>query len=179
MTDTRKTATTEALQVFSGAEALSYRMMPLTIRNGNILHCAVESGRDYSEVIREVEVLFGYHVEMETVEPNELSALITRNYRTSGHASSGSISGGADIVECIVSEAYSMNSSDIHFEPSETSARVRFRIDGRLVERHIIRKDDYPGIVNRVKILSNLDISEKRLPQDGRIMFSRNGVKLI
>lgn len=165
-------ATTEALQVFSGAEALSYRMMPLTIRNGNILHCAVESGRDYSEVIREVEVLFGYHVEMETVEPNELSALITRNYRTSGHASSGSISGGADIVECIVSEAYSMNSSDIHFEPSETSARVRFRIDGRLVERHIIRKEDYPGIVNRVKILSNLDISEKRLPQDGRILIS-------
>lgn len=177
MTDSRKMATTEALQVFSGAEALSYRMMPLTIRNGNILHCAVESGRDYSEVIREVEVLFGYHVEMETVEPNELLALITRNYRTSGHASSGSISGGADIVECIVSEAYSMNSSDIHFEPSETSARVRFRIDGRLVERHIIRKDDYPGIVNRVKILSNLDISEKRLPQDGRIMFSRNGVR--
>jgi general secretion pathway protein E/type IV pilus assembly protein PilB len=51
------------------------------------------------------------------------------------------------------------------------------RIDGRLLERYVIDKANYPALVNRIKIISNLDISEKRLPQDGRILYEAGGRK--
>ncbi|MGB3468588.1 MAG: GspE/PulE family protein, partial [Cyclobacteriaceae bacterium] len=61
--------------------------------------------------------------------------------------------------------------SDIHLEPYEKRCRVRMRLDGKLVERFIIEKEKFPSYVNKIKIMSNLDIAEKRLPQDGRIFF--------
>lgn len=66
-------------------------------------------------------------------------------------------------------EAYHCYASDLHFEAYEERCRVRFRIDGRLLERYAIGKENYAALVNQIKILANLDISEKRLPQDGRI----------
>ena len=60
-------------------------------------------------------------------------------------------------------------SSDIHFEHYEMKARVRFRLDGKLKEQFHLSLEEYPVIVNKIKIRAQLDISEKRLPQDGRI----------
>ena len=54
---------------------------------------------------------------------------------------------------------------------------MRFRIDGKLLERHVIEKGNYAALVNQVKILANLDISEKRLPQDGRILHDSGGCR--
>ena len=51
------------------------------------------------------------------------------------------------------------------------------RIDGKLTERYVVERAQYAPLVNQIKILANLDISEKRLPQDGRILYDRNGVK--
>ncbi len=175
MTDIPHIAT-KTLQIFTRTEASHYRLIPLSTE-GCILKCAGEKGRNYSETIKEVELLFGYHVIIDEISPEEISSMINQVYRTIENTSSEFMSSSSDIVEKIVLEAYSMNSSDIHFEPSENSARVRYRIDGKLIERHVIRKENYQGIVNRVKILSNLDISEKRLPQDGRIMFSKGSIK--
>ena len=62
-----------------------------------------------------------------------------------------------------------MGSSDIHFEAFEHTRRVRFRIDGKLLERYVIPTEEYPKIINQLKVKSGLDIAEKRLPQDGRI----------
>ena len=62
---------------------------------------------------------------------------------------------------------YIFKISDIHFEIFEQKSRVRFRIDGKLIERYLIPTEEYPTIINRIKILAQLDISEKRLPQDG------------
>lgn len=55
---------------------------------------------------------------------------------------------------------------------------IRYRIDGLLVERYTIPKTEYPGLVNKIKIKSNLDISEKRLPQDGRFLLKSGSQKL-
>ena len=55
--------------------------------------------------------------------------------------------------------------------------RDRFRIDGKLTERYVIERTQYTPLVNQIKILANLDISEKRLPQDGRILYNRDGNK--
>ncbi|NLW42316.1 MAG: type II/IV secretion system protein [Tissierellia bacterium] len=61
--------------------------------------------------------------------------------------------------------------SDIHIEPFKSSIRVRFRIDGKLVTQGTLRSDLYSIIITRMKILAKLDITERRLPQDGRITF--------
>jgi general secretion pathway protein E/type IV pilus assembly protein PilB len=70
-----------------------------------------------------------------------------------------------------------LNSSDVHIEVYDDKARIRLRIDGLLVERYVLNKPEYPSIVNRIKIMSNLDIAEKRLPQDGRIFFNEGQQK--
>ena len=79
----------------------------------------------------------------------------------------------------MIEEARQLGSSDIHLEPYEKQCRVRLRIDGVLIERYKLEKSAYPSLVNKIKIRGNLDISEKRLPQDGRIFFeNRQGKKI-
>jgi len=72
------------------------------------------------------------------------------------------------IVDTLISHAISQGSSDIHIEPCEDSLVIRYRIDGMLHDAMILSKDTAPGIVARIKVLSNLKLDEKRLPQDGR-----------
>ena len=68
-----------------------------------------------------------------------------------------------------------MNSSDIHIERYEKDARSRIRIDGRLVDKYELDSSKYSYLINKIKIQSNLDISEKRLPQDGRMTLNTKG----
>jgi general secretion pathway protein E/type IV pilus assembly protein PilB len=77
-----------------------------------------------------------------------------------------------DFLYELILEAHSIGSSDIHIESYETECRVRFRIDGKLIERYTLARENYPAMVNKIKIKANLDIAEKRLPQDGRILFN-------
>lgn len=79
------------------------------------------------------------------------------------------------LVTTILTQAVKDRASDIHIEPYADSLRVRFRIDGKLEEimrppRHI-----QPGMTSRIKILSGMDIAEKRIPQDGRFPVNLNG----
>jgi len=74
-------------------------------------------------------------------------------------------------VNQVLAEAIDRRATDVHFEPFESALRVRYRVDGVLQEANIppeVRQFQ-PAIVSRLKILSHLDIAEKRLPQDGRI----------
>lgn len=72
------------------------------------------------------------------------------------------------IVDTLISHAIFQGASDIHIEPCEESLVIRYRIDGILHDAMILPKDSAPGIVARIKVLSNLKLDEKRLPQDGR-----------
>src|SRR3989338_2369828 len=72
------------------------------------------------------------------------------------------------MVNLILQDAISNRASDIHFEPYETRLRIRYRIDGALREAHSPPREMYNAILTRIKIVSDLDITEKRLPQDGR-----------
>lgn len=72
------------------------------------------------------------------------------------------------MVNLILDEAIRSRASDIHFEPYEKFFRVRYRIDGALKESYSHSRELYSSLVARVKIISNLNITEKRLPQDGR-----------
>jgi type IV pilus assembly protein PilB len=79
------------------------------------------------------------------------------------------------LVQRVIKEAVERGASDIHFEPGEDEMRVRYRIDGVLAEAATIPQSAIPAVVSRVKILSDLDIAERRIPQDGRISTQVEG----
>lgn len=78
-------------------------------------------------------------------------------------------------VDSIIREAIPLRASDIHIEPNEENVVVRYRIDGDLIKWTEFPIESYPEISARLKILSNIDIAEKRIPQDGRIILNING----
>jgi type IV pilus assembly protein PilB len=81
-------------------------------------------------------------------------------------------------VNMIVQQALRDGASDLHFEPEESSFRIRFRVDGILREISVQSKTLYASIVSRVKVMATLDISERRLPQDGRVRMTALGREL-
>lgn len=72
-------------------------------------------------------------------------------------------------VNCLISHAIRQGASDIHIEPKEDHTKVRYRIDGILFDAMKPPASMHSAVVSRIKIMSNLDISERRVPQDGRI----------
>ena len=79
------------------------------------------------------------------------------------------------LVDSLMNRAIKEEATDIHIEPEGDSLAVRFRIDGILHVRPFISKALQPAVITRVKIMANMDISESRLPQDGRISFQWEG----
>lgn len=76
------------------------------------------------------------------------------------------------LVNLILTSAVQKGSSDIHIEPDEGELRVRFRIDGSLLVAMNLQPEALPSVMSRIKILSGMDISERRIPQDGRIQMT-------
>jgi general secretion pathway protein E len=79
------------------------------------------------------------------------------------------------MLDAILVEAIQEEASDIHFEPQVDGMQVRYRIDGVLLKRHEFVKEHQSQILTRIKVLSQLDIAEYRLPQDGRMKLKMGG----
>jgi type IV pilus assembly protein PilB len=79
------------------------------------------------------------------------------------------------LVNSIIAQAVEEGASDIHYEPDGRDMRVRFRVDGVLRKSTEIPRRMVAGVVSRVKIMADLDIAEKRLPQDGRVSLTVEG----
>jgi len=79
------------------------------------------------------------------------------------------------LVNSTIEQAVTEGASDIHIEPMEKETRVRFRVDGKLHLSKTIPKEAHNAVVTRIKILSGLDIAEKRIPQDGRFDYNLKG----
>ena len=166
----KKSIPTEIIQLFTSSEAKEYRLIPYELSSGKCLKCYGEYGIDYSNIVTEISVIYNYDIEIFTVDKKELEEGINRYYEQERSSQTFAVS-NSNFVNILIEEAQINRASDIHFEPCEGHCRIRFRIDGRLIERYVIDKINYPAMVNKMKILSNLDISEKRLPQDGRILY--------
>lgn len=74
------------------------------------------------------------------------------------------------MIDYLIKNAIEQRASDIHIEPYEKIVRIRYRIDGQLQQVSTLSIDSLPPLVTRIKIMANLNIAEKRLPQDGRII---------
>lgn len=81
------------------------------------------------------------------------------------------------LVESIIREGIAVSSSDIHIEPFEKVVKVRYRIDGALYTSSSFDIEMYPAVSTRIKILAGINIAERRIPQDGRIKYTLNGIK--
>jgi len=95
------------------------------------------------------------------------------DYATIDQLSSGSPV--VNLINALIQRAIRDGASDIHLEPSRTKCRVRFRLDGILYEVMNPAADLHPALVSRLKVMANLDIAERRLPQDGRIQVNTQG----
>ncbi len=81
------------------------------------------------------------------------------------------------IVDTLIKHAILQSASDIHIEPEEKEVVVRYRIDGILHDAMVLPKEVLPGLVARIKVLSNLKLDEHRLPQDGRFKIEKDGYR--
>lgn len=172
---------TEVLQLISSYEAHSYRLVPYAKDTGSIAFYGDKS-IDYTDVKDELEMLLGMGVKITQIASADFETLINRNYREVASDSRTvtdvkTISQGQGFLVNLIEDAFNCYASDIHFEPYDERCRIRFRMDGQLIERYVVDKIDYPSLINQIKIFANLDISEKRLPQDGRIFFNKDDKK--
>jgi type IV pilus assembly protein PilB len=94
---------------------------------------------------------------------------------TMNFGASGEDASVIQLVQRVMEEAVERGASDIHFEPQEEQMRVRYRIDGVLTEAAIVPASAIPAVTSRIKILSDLDIAERRIPQDGRVTTQAAG----
>lgn len=115
-------------------------------------------------------------------EANDLKAVSEKN--GDDDASEGDLKKLAEdvpvvrIVDTLLKHAIIQDASDIHIEPAELQVIVRYRIDGILHDAMVLPKNVASGITARIKVLSNLKLDEKRIPQDGRFKIDMNGEKV-
>ncbi|QQX76507.1 MULTISPECIES: GspE/PulE family protein [Aequorivita] len=164
--------TTESQQLVPADVAFHYGVIPKNIQD-NKLTLYIKESLIGTTPIEEMELLLGFDVLLEPCEDPQIDKALSQYYRSEGTRRSGSeFILGNDFLENLIWDAKSTLSSDIHFEIFKDAARIRFRIDGKLIERYKVKLEDYPELINKIKIKANLNITEKRLPQDGRINYS-------
>ncbi|MCR9171954.1 MAG: GspE/PulE family protein [bacterium] len=161
----------EIQQIIPSDIAWHYRVVPHS-RSENAVTFFIDEEGNKLLVEEELNALLGIQIETKPLPTHDLQRLLGRYYRnTNSENDKITFDANTDFVDRIIQEANRLGSSDIHIEIFEEKARVRIRIDGNLIERYAIDRADYPELVNKIKIRANLDISEKRLPQDGRIQY--------
>ncbi|PPL14763.1 hypothetical protein UN63_14870 [Oceanisphaera arctica] len=109
---------------------------------------------------------------LDLMEPQDQDLELVENTHLDDYARIDELAEGSPVirlVNSILQRAVNDNVSDIHIEPGRNTARVRFRIDGLLYQVMALRMELLPALVSRLKVMASLDISERRLPQDGRI----------
>lgn len=171
---------TATLQLISSEQAWHYHVLPKT-NNDNQVTFYISEGTSTETIAMELEMVLGKNVLFETCEKGLFQRSLSKHYRRSHHSNISKDPGvdayDSDFLKQLIGEAKKTGSSDIHIEKYEENARIRIRIDGKLIERYILSASEYPSFINKIKIMSNLDIAEKRLPQDGRIFFQDLGEK--
>jgi type IV pilus assembly protein PilB len=119
----------------------------------------------------ELELILGYEIINELIEPEALQKALTKLYRAPKPSLSLQNPDDPLFLSSLLEDAILLNASDLHFEILEDRGRIRYRVDGKLLERYSLDLEIYPALLNKIKIRSGLDITQKRLPQDGRIVL--------
>ena len=165
---------TSLKQLISADLAYHFQVVPKSMENG-VIDFYVAEGHDQPVLKEELALFLGKDITLTEISKELLEKTLYHSFRKKepatnvGHA--GDVSVEDSFLNNIIKEAKDIGGSDIHFEIYQNSGRVRIRLDGVLIEKNTIPLDQYYEVLNKIKIESNLDITEKRLPQDGRIHF--------
>ncbi len=144
--------------------------------------------------IDDMAIMTGYDVRVAVAPPEDIASLISRLNRledvVEGQVEEDVDSDGAEVVALhdgsedapvvklvnrLVAQAVERGASDLHLAPENREIRVRFRIDGVLQDITTVPRKMAGGVVSRIKIMADLDIAERRMPQDGRVGLSVDG----
>lgn len=158
---------TEVKQLITAAQAFQYRIVPIE-KTDTSLKFYTDSN-DINALENELSIILGSEVQLLTESTTNLQLYLQTNYRQNTADKKENLNYKSDFLQALLLTAKEYNSSDIHLEIYENNCRVRFRLDGRLKEQFIINSQEYPQIINQIKIKAGLDISQKRLSQDGRL----------
>jgi type IV pilus assembly protein PilB len=182
-----------AANLVTTAAAKRYQAVPVAFVDKRTLLVAMT---DPSNVLAvdDIAIMTGYEVRVAVAAPEDIVALISRLDRlddvVAGSELIESEESQAEVVELhetdddapviklvnqIVAQAVEQHASDVHITPDGKETRVRFRVDGVLSDITTVPRKMGPGVVSRVKIMSELDISERRVPQDGRVGLTVDG----
>ncbi|HEX8075572.1 MAG TPA: ATPase, T2SS/T4P/T4SS family [Thermoleophilaceae bacterium] len=142
----------------------------LKLMTGYEIRPAVASAEDIAGLIVKMNRLDEAVAEATEIDEDEDDPTIVAEIRES--AADAPV---IKLVNSIIAQAVEDGASDIHFEPHIKDMRVRFRVDGVLHETTTIPRRMVPGVVSRVKIMADLDIAERRMPQDGRVSLQVEG----
>jgi type IV pilus assembly protein PilB len=163
-------------------QAWYYRIVPQKQENG-IVEFAVDEQKNSLDLKSELEIILGKKISLVSETSQVIEQQLIGNYpklNTEKGLNGANTEtyrlnvNNTNFLETLVNEAKELRSSDIHVESYGEKCRIRFRVDGVLIDRHKLNKTDYPTLINKIKIAANCDIAEKRMPQDGRIRFKFN-----
>jgi type IV pilus assembly protein PilB len=187
-----------AANLISASAARRYEAVPVAFADERTLVVAMVDPANVLAV-DDITIMTGLDVRAAVTSREDVSGLVTRLNRLDDvvkeaadqTAEEDAESGGAaevvdlresaddapviKLVHSVVAQAVEQGASDIHFEPEGTEMRVRFRIDGVLASSATVPRRMVRGVISRIKIMANLDISERRLPQDGRVGLNVEG----
>jgi len=186
---------TEALSVVPQVVAQRLEIVPLSVLEGNRLRIAIAEPLNLL-ALDELRVLTGMDIELTIAVPSEIAREIPNFYKVMDSLQnamvevvtdgSGSIEldlskiqndASADdapviqLVNGVLEQAALEGASDIHIEPFERLTRVRYRVDGLCFDSLDFPANLHPAVSSRIKIMGNMDITERRKPQDGRILI--------
>ncbi|MBN2833706.1 MAG: type II/IV secretion system protein [Candidatus Delongbacteria bacterium] len=167
---------TELQQLVSSSLAWEKRIIPKDCDNTSIeFYTDIEIIDD--DVINELEIIYNRHVKFKIINSSSFLKALNKYFRKKNNDKFVLKISNENFIYNLIQEAEEYRCSDIHIEPYENSARIRYRIDGKLIEKYVLDDKEYPILLNKIKIKSNIDIAEKRLPQDGRINYVNNEKK--
>ncbi len=158
-------------QIITSNQAFHYRVIPVH-RDKDTIHFKTDSN-SIKSLQKELSIILNQNIILISETTDNLQSYLTLNYRKA-NVKQEQLHYEDNFLQKLIATAKDFGSSDIHMEPYEKFCRVRFRLDGKLKEMYTITKKEFPQLVNQIKIQSGLDISQKRLAQDGRITF-KNG----
>lgn len=171
---------TQLLGCLSSEDCRKFKVFPFAIDTDGRVQVALRDVSDFS-LIAELQFVLGKFVHVYKATDEQLEEAFAKYFGNGNRASTTNKkqsvieSPAIKIVESIISEAVFNGVSDIHFEPAERSLTVRFRKDGVLEVFRVVPQALMASVISRMKILSGMDIAEKRRPQDGRIKWHLSG----
>ncbi len=173
-----------------------YHALPIGYEDRKLLVAMADPANVFA--LDDIRQITGYDVRQVVATKSDVAAAINRFYRVDSDlddlsTSLDAVDEGEDLgnlkevvddapivkyVNLLITQAVNDRASDIHLEPTERDLRVRFRIDGVLHEVMRSPRSIQSGVISRLKIMADINIAERRVPQDGRLSVTVNGAKI-